>query len=203
MFCGIVEQTSIVLYRNGGEFVVQNNFQESLSLWQSIAHDGACMTITWQGESRKESGKAFYTFFVMEESMKKTNLDTKKSWDIFNVELCMKIGDRLDGHMVSWHIDTTAKVIKIKKNEDNSWSLSVSIHQQYYKLMIPKWSITINGVSLTIVNCDNMDIVSGYTICTVCLIPYTRIHTNLSQLSINNLVNIEFDMIGKYLLRSH
>lgn len=99
MFSGIIEQKAKILQIESGRFTVENTFQGSLSIGQSIAHDGACMTI----ESFKDDS---YTFFVMEESLKKTNFSQKNIGDSFNVERCLQVGDRIDGHFVSGHIDT-------------------------------------------------------------------------------------------------
>ncbi len=187
MFSGIIEHKAKILSRDGGKFRVENTFEEPLQIGQSIAHDGACMTLTSISEDA-------YEFFVMEESLSITNFCDKIEGDLFNVERSLRMWDRLDGHMVSGHIDTVWKVILKKYQEDRSCILEVSFDAKYDSLVMRKGSITINGVSLTIV-----DIMSwGFT---VSLIPLTQDWTNLWRIGVWMLVNLEFDMIGKYVAR--
>ena len=185
MFTGIVEKKSKILSSNWWRFKIENTFDpRELSIWQSIAHDWACMTIEKFDEHCLE-------FFVMEESLKKTNFDTKKSWDFFNVERCLKLWDRLDWHMVSGHIDTTWKVISFENTSDSSKVIKIEFNKNFNKLIIDKWSICVNWVSLTIIAC-------GDNFFTVSLIPLTQSLTNLWNLKIWSIVNLEFDMIWKY-----
>ena len=191
MFSGIVEWVAQILRRDGGYFTVENIFQEPLVLGQSIAHDGACMTITdvWEWS---------YSFFVMEESLSKTQLGMKKIWDLLNVERSLQIGQRLDGHMVTGHIDTTGQVISLDAHADGSWDLVVSLSPHYWDYISAKWSITINGVSLTVV--DIYPTNHGEKSIKVCLIPYTFTSTNLWWLQVWDMVNIECDMMAKYIV---
>ncbi len=184
MFSGIIEHQAKILQRRDGVFRVENTFGEVLIEWQSVAHDGACMTIT-------KSEKSYYEFFSMQESISVTNFSTKKIGDTFNVERSLKLWDRIDGHFVSGHIDTVWKVILLEKQEDGSLIFGVSYDTHYNPLVIKKWSININGVSLTVV-----DVESGGL--TVSLIPLTQDWTNLGRTKIDDSVNLEFDMLGKY-----
>lgn len=184
MFSGIIEKKAKILAIDNGTFTIENIWNTPLKIGESIAHDGACMTVT-------ESNETEYQFFVMEESIKKTNFKHKNPWDTFNVEKSLQIGSRLDGHMVSWHIDTTGKVIKISKNDDTSLYLYISFDKIFKNLIIPKGSITLSGVSLTIVE-DNPESLS------VSLIPLTQEWTNLWDLQVWDTVNIEFDIFWKY-----
>lgn len=189
MFSWIIEQKAKILNITNWTFEVENTFKEPLQIGQSIAHDGACMTLTsWNEKS--------YTFFAMQESLKVTNFWSKNIWDFFNVERCVKVWDRLDGHMVSWHIDTIWEVSNIIKNSDNSKELFVSFSQEFSKYIIPKWSITINWVSLTIVK-EWADFLS------VSLIPITQEITNLWDLNIRDKVNLEFDLVWKYIYKNN
>lgn len=186
MFSGIIEKQAKILQIESGRYTVENHFWENLQIGQSIAHDGACMTI----ESFKDNT---YTFFVMEESLKKTNFWEKNPWDTFNIERCLKVWDRLDGHFVSGHIDTTGHVTLLEKKDDASLIVWVSFDETFSKYTIEKWSIAINGTSLTIVDRNTWYI-------SVSLIPLTQDWTNLWVLKLWDTVNLEFDMIGKYIL---
>lgn len=191
MFSGIVEWVAKILHRDGGQITMQNIFQEPLVLGQSIAHDGACMTIT-------EIQDGSYSFFVMEESLSKTQLWLKKSGDFLNVERSLQFGQRVDGHMVTGHIDTTGQVMSFDVRTDGSWDLVVSLSPQYGDYILPKGSITINGVSLTVV--DKYPAEQWDILVKVCLIPYTFSSTNLWWLEVWYMVNIECDMMAKYIV---
>ncbi|MCH2188523.1 riboflavin synthase [Candidatus Gracilibacteria bacterium] len=185
MFSGIIEHKAKILDKKDGRFVIENHFGNDLKIGQSIAHDGACMTIeTFDSKT--------YSFFAMEESLNKTNFGEKNIGETFNVERCLQVGDRIDGHFVSGHIDTTGKVQSMKKNEDDSMILTVEYSKDFSDLVIPKGSITLNGTSLTITNRE-LGLVS------VWLIPLTQEITNLGDLKIGDQINIEFDMFGKYI----
>ena len=189
MFSGIIEKKAKILMKQDGLFRVENTFPQSeLTVGQSIAHDGACMTLTSFTEE-------FYEFFVMEESLSVTNFAQKNVGDFFNVERSLKVGDRLDGHIVSGHIDAIWVVKKVEKNEDNSLILTIAFNPEYDIYTIKKGSIALNWVSLTIVSTQNSEL-------SVSLIPLTQEWTNLWEQSIWNVVNIEFDMLGKYILKS-
>lgn len=187
MFTGIVEKAKI-LSINWWTLTVQNIYWKGLKVWESIAHDGACMTLTKVGHKQ-------YSFFAMEESFKKTNFGDKKSGDYFNVERSLKVWWRLDGHFVSWHIDTVGKVTKMVRNKDWSMDMFIVYPKAYNRYIIYKWSIAVNGISLTVVQ-DRANIFS------VSLIPITLEKTNLSLLKIWDKINLEFDMLAKYVLKN-
>jgi riboflavin synthase len=189
MFSWIIQAKSKILSADNWNFTVENNFSEELEIWESIAHDGTCMTIT-------SFDKEKYNFFVMQESLKLTNFSQKKSWDYFNVERSLKLNDAVNGHFVTGHIDTIWEVTKIIKNSDESIEIFVNFPNKYKNNIIDKWSITINWVSLTI--CDNWD---NYL--SVSIIPHTQEVTNLWLLQVWDNVNLEFDMIWKYINKIH
>ena len=184
MFSGIIEHQAKIISNEEWIFRIENTFDEILSIGQSVAHDGACMTIT-------KSQSDYYEFFSMQESLRVTNFWKKEVGDSFNVERCLRIGDRIDWHFVSGHIDTVGKVILLEKRDDGSLLYWVSHDPRYDTLVIEKGSITINGVSLTVVTTSE-----GYL--TVSLIPLTQDWTNLGKSKIWESVNLEFDMMGKY-----
>ncbi len=188
MFNWIVEKKSKIISINAWEYCIESTFDD-LKEWQSIAHDWACMTIT-------KIDPASYTFFTMEESLKKTNFWLKNVWDFFNVERCIRYGDRIDWHFVTWHIDSTWIVDIIENKNDGSRVIFIKFNESFNKLLIEKWSIAVNGASLTIVEVWN-DFFS------ISLIPYTLEHTNLWELKVWDTVNLEFDMLGKYVNKVH
>jgi riboflavin synthase len=185
MFTWIIEKEAKIISINWWQFEVENIFgNEKLVIWQSIAHDWACMSL-------EKFNKKTWIFFVMEESLKKTNFNTKKVWDYFNIERCLKLWDRLDWHMVSGHIDSVWKIEDINCISDWSKILKITFSSDFKNLIIDKGSITINWVSLTIIDTLNDSF-------TISLIPLTQKITNLWDLQIWNIVNLEFDMIWKY-----
>ncbi len=188
MFTWIITHQTKILSIKDWVFTVENNFGNTLPLHegQSIAHDWACMTVT-EFDDKK------YSFFAMEESFRKTNFWTKKAWDLFNLELCMQAWDRLDGHFVSWHIDTIWTVSDIEMAEDGSKKIWFSYNKERSLNVIKKWSITINWISLTVVDVDDWYL-------SVWLIPLTQEITNLWTIVIWNQVNLEFDMLWKYVI---
>ncbi len=189
MFSGIISWQAPILAIDHGTFTMYDIFGD-LTLGQSIAHDGACMTISALGQES-------YSFFVMEESFAKTNFASKKVWQSFNVERSIKYGDPVDGHFVSGHIDTTASVKMIEKKEDGSRYVTITLPSSSRPYLIDKGSIAINGVSLTVID-PKLD--TDRCLVAVSLIPYTMAHTNLGTLQIGDLVNIELDMLGKYVV---
>jgi len=195
MFSWIIESLWNIEEMDKGRVVVSCSFCEELVLGQSIAHDGACMTVT-------EIFTNSYAFFAMEESFLKTNFGKKKIGDVFNIERCLRVSDRLDGHIVTGHIDTTAVVSDLCVHDDASWTLVFQVDKQWYKNMVKKWSICVNGVSLTVVDCSLLDDDSSFSF-SVCVIPHTLTHTNLWKLSIWDLVNLEFDYLWKYILKDN
>ncbi|MCD5375174.1 riboflavin synthase [Candidatus Gracilibacteria bacterium] len=189
MFTGIIEKKSSILSVDGGKFTVENHFGSDLKVGRSIAHDGACMTI----ESFNDNA---YSFFVMEESLNKTNFGNKRPGGYFNIARCFKAEDRVDGHFVSGHIDISGVVSSLDKKTDGSLIVGVDFSEEFSKFTIKKGSIAINGVSLTVV-----DKKPAYI--SVSLIPLTQDWTNLGDLQVGESVNLEFDMLGKYILNMH
>ena len=187
MFTGIIEKKSQILKIEGSRFTVENVFwSNELQLGQSIAHDGACMTLE---EIKKDS----YSFFVMEESFRKLNFHRKQVWDYFNIERCLKADDRIDGHFVSGHVDTPWEVRVLTEVEDGSLIVWIEFEKWFSKYTIEKGSIALNGVSLTIVEKKQWFI-------SVSLIPLTQDWTNLGILKLWHTINVEFDMLWKYIL---
>ncbi len=190
MFTGIIEQTGIILsiQSNGTNktFQVKSGISSQLSIDQSLSHDGVCLTV-------EAVNKDVHTVTAIEETLVKTNLNSWKQGNIINLERCMQMNGRLDGHIVQGHVDTTALCINIE-DKNGSWEFSFEVNKQYAPLIIEKGSISINGISLTIFNVTEKSFTVG-------IIPYTYEHSNLHQLSKGEKVNLEFDIIGKYVNR--
>ena len=190
MFTGIIEQTGIIhtINRNGTNLVcwVRSSLSAALKVDQSLSHNGVCLTV-------EEINGDMHRVSAIEETLQKTNLGDWKPGNIVNLERCMLMNGRLDGHIVQGHVDTTATCnVVIEKN--GSWEYSFKLDQDFASLIIEKGSISLNGISLTIFNVTN----NGFT---VAIIPYTYMHTNMQQLKKGDTVNIEFDIIGKYVNR--
>lgn len=185
MFSWIIKNKAEILEKKSGNFKIKNIFQEILHIWESISHDWACMTLT-------EINNDYYSFFVMEESLKRTNFWNKKKWDFFNVETSVQLWDKIDGHIVSGHIDCVWKVKSIKTLQDNSKIIFIEFNEKYTNVIIEKWSITVNWVSLTVVDTWN-------NFFSISLIPLTQEITNLWNLIEWSIVNLEFDMMWKYI----
>ena len=200
MFSGIVEKMAQVVKieteQTNKHFTLRNPFGEALSIDQSIAHNGVCLTVV------KIEGD-LYTVTAMQETLRLTNLDTLQEGDWVNVERSMLMGSgRLDGHIVQGHVDQKAECIEVKET-DGSWyyrfeyeSDRTMIERGYF--CVDKGSVTINGVSLTVCEPDVVDN-KGYV--SVCIIPYTHEETNFKYIKEGTIVNIEFDILGKYLSR--
>lgn len=188
MFTGIITHQVTILKQDNGLFTIQKPIDLLVHVWQSISHDGACMSITQYDAST-------YSFFAMEESLRKTNFWSKQPWDTFNLECCVQTSSMLDGHIVSGHIDTTGTIIEKQYAADHSMMIRISYDRIRDNNVIPKGSIAINGISLTIVD-------KGEGWCSIRLIPLTLEKTNLGSIAVGDLVNIEFDMIGKYILNA-
>lgn len=189
MFTGIIECIGQVeaVHQHGAnlQFEISAPFTSELKIDQSVAHNGVCLTV----DGFTKNGN--YTVTAIAETLRKTNLGTWKLGQRVNLERCLQAGARLDGHIVQGHVDTTAKLLNITP-ENGSWLLRFSLPTGD-QLLVPKGSICINGASLTLVDVDNYEF-------SVALIPYTWEHTNLSLLKPGDPVNIEFDILGKYML---
>jgi riboflavin synthase len=167
-------------------FTIGASITPELKIDQSVAHDGVCLTVvSVHGEK--------YDVVAVEETLKRTNLGFRKPGDTVNLERCMRLGDRLDGHIVQGHVDTTAKVSRIEER-DGSWNFHFEFEAPSEHVTVPKGSVCVNGVSLTVVD-------SGEKGFSVTIIPYTFEHTGFRTLKPGDTVNIEFDVIGKYVAR--
>ncbi len=190
MFTGIIETggvvTSIEAKGTNLTFEIASSLSSSFTIDQSISHDGVCLTVETVDKDK-------HTVTAIEETLNKTNLRHWKPGSVVNIERCMQMNGRLDGHIVQGHIDTTAKCIA-RLDRGGSWEFSFEMDEEFASLIIEKGSISINGISLTLFNVTRKSF-------TVAIIPYTFEHTNLKNLQVNELVNIEFDMIGKYVNR--
>ena len=199
MFSGIVEKMAQVVKieqeLGNKHFTLRNPFGEALSIDQSIAHNGVCLTVV------KIEGD-LYTVTAMLETLNRSNLSLLKEGDWVNVERSMLLNERLDGHIVQGHVDQTARCINVHETE-GSWyyrfeyETSKEMIQRGY-LTVDKGSVCINGVSLTVCEPDIMD-GKGYV--SVCIIPYTHEETNFKYIEEGSVVNIEFDILGKYIAR--
>ena len=199
MFSGIVEALTpivkIEIEQGNKHFTLRNPFKEGTTIDQSIAHNGVCLTVV------RHDGD-LYTVTAMQETLNRTNLGVLKVGDYVNLERAMQIGDRLDGHIVQGHVDQTAVCTEVRET-DGSWSFRFEyettqemIARGYF--CVDKGSVTINGVSLTV--CEpEVKGNKGYV--SVCIIPYTYENTNFKFIRPGTIVNIEFDIIGKYLAR--
>lgn len=199
MFSGIVEKMAQVVKieqeLGNKHFTLRNPFGEALSIDQSIAHNGVCLTVVnIEGD--------LYTVTAMQETLNRSNLSLLKEGNWVNVERSMLLNKRLDGHIVQGHVDQTARCINVHETE-GSWyyrfeyETSKEMIQRGY-LTVDKGSVCINGVSLTVCEPDIMD-GKGYV--SVCIIPYTHEETNFKYIEEGSVVNIEFDILGKYIAR--
>lgn len=199
MFSGIVEALTPIVKieteQGNKHFTLRNPFKEGTSIDQSIAHNGVCLTVV------RHDGD-LYTVTAMQETLNRTNLGVVKEGDYVNLERAMQIGGRLDGHIVQGHVDQTAVCTEVKETE-GSWYFRFEyettkdmIERGYF--CVDKGSVTINGVSLTV--CEP-DIQGNKGYVSVCIIPYTYENTNFKYIQPGTIVNIEFDIIGKYLAR--
>lgn len=191
MFTGIIETTGTIerIEAEGSNkhFYIQANITSELKIDQSVAHNGVCLTVV-------ELQNNIYKVTAIEETLKRTNLDAAQVGDKVNLERCMAVNSRFDGHIVQGHIDETA-FCKSIENKNGSWLFTFQIQNKANKsLMVEKGSICVNGISLTIANTED-------DLFTVAIIPYTFEHTNLQQIKTGNSVNIEFDIVGKYVAK--
>ena len=191
MFTGIIESIGKVknIEKDGKNyhFTFQSDISKNLKIDQSVAHNGVCLTVTSQNNMEHQV-TAIY------ETIQKTNMSSLKIGSLVNLERCLKIGDRLDGHMVQGHVDDTVVCTKINE-EDGSWRIGFEGENLNEKLIVDKGSICINGTSLTVAKINNKFV-------EVAIIPYTYENTNFKQLKLNDMVNIEYDILGKYILKN-
>ncbi|MDP5081100.1 MAG: riboflavin synthase [Winogradskyella sp.] len=190
MFTGIIENIGLIekLEKEGGNLHITINapITSELKIDQSVAHNGVCLTVV-------SINGGTYTVTAIQETLDKTNLGLLTKNTLVNIERAMKLGDRLDGHIVQGHVDQTAKCTSIKE-EDGSWVFTFEYDKDFNNITIEKGSVTVNGVSLTVINSE----VNSFS---VAIIPYTYANTTFRTLKINDRVNLEFDVIGKYVKR--
>ena len=190
MFTGIIESVgSIVLVQDAGtnkQFWISSPLSAGFKPDQSIAHNGVCLTV----ESVKDDS---HQVTAVQETLQKTNISEWKTGDCVNLEQCLTLNSRLDGHIVQGHVDTTA-TCTAKEELNGSWKCSFQFHEKFAPLIIEKGSICVNGISLTAFDVTENSFA-------VAIIPYTFEHTNMQQIKTGDKVNIEFDMVGKYVVR--
>lgn len=207
MFSGIVEALTPIIKieseQGNKHFTLCNPFKDGTTIDQSIAHNGVCLTVVKTNDQMVNGEMVnVYTVTAMQETLNRTNLGVLKEGDYVNLERAMQLGDRLDGHIVQGHVDQTAVCTEVKET-DGSWYFRFEyettpemIKRGYF--CVDKGSVTINGVSLTV--CDP-DIQGNKGFVSVCIIPYTYENTNFKFIQPGTIVNLEFDIIGKYLAR--
>ena len=192
MFTGIIETLGIITaIRKENENLhisIVSSITNELKIDQSVAHNGICLTVIAIENDT-------YTVTAIQETILKTNLGEWKINDIVNLERAMKLGDRLDGHIVQGHVDQIGICKSIAETE-GSWRYTFEYEPAFKNITIEKGSITVNGVSLTVVNSKNTEF-------SVAIIPYTYNNTNFKDFKIGTKINLEFDVIGKYVSKLH
>jgi riboflavin synthase len=187
MFTGIIETLGTIqeIRKDGDNLHVRVNssITKELKIDQSVAHNGVCLTVI-------DLENDTYTVTAIRETIEKTNLGNWKKGDLLNLERAMKLGDRLDGHIVQGHVDQIGTCISVKE-ANGSWYYTFEYDEKISNITIEKGSITVNGVSLTVVNSRKNEF-------SVAIIPYTYEHTNFKNFEVGTKINLEFDVIGKY-----
>ncbi len=190
MFTGIIENTGTItaIETRGSNrtFWIESSLAPDLKTDQSVSHNGVCLTV-------EETIGNRYRVTAIDETLQKTTLGCWQAGTLVNLERCMQLNGRIDGHIVQGHVDTTATCTSLVQKE-GSWEFSFEMNPSFAALVIEKGSIAVNGISLTLFNVTG----NGFT---VAIIPYTYAHTNMNRLKQGDTVNIEFDMIGKYVNR--
>ncbi len=192
MFTGIIETLGTIQEirkeNSNVHITISSSITNELKIDQSVAHNGVCLTVVAIQDDR-------YTVTAIDETLQKTNLSHWSANDIVNLERAMKLGDRLDGHIVQGHVDQVGTCIQADET-NGSWKYTFEYDSNLNNITIEKGSITVNGVSLTVVD-SQKDRFS------VAIIPYTYEHTNFNTFTVGTKVNLEFDVIGKYVSRLH
>jgi riboflavin synthase len=190
MFTGIIETlgviTNMVKEQDNLHLTIKSSITNELKIDQSVAHNGVCLTVVGVHDDE-------YTVTAIKETLSKTNIGNLKIASSVNLERAMKLGDRLDGHLVQGHVDETGICTRIE-NQNGSTVFTFEYTSEKNNITIEKGSITINGISLTVIN-------STDTSFSVAIIPYTFNNTSFKNLAVNDTVNLEFDVIGKYVSR--
>ena len=187
MFTGIIETLGIVQEikkdKDNVHITIASSITNELQIDQSVAHNGICMTVVGINNN-------LYTVTAIGETIKKTNISHWQIGDCVNLERAMKLGDRLDGHIVQGHVDQVGTCI-VAKETNGSWYYTFEYDEELGNITIEKGSVTVNGVSLTVVDSRKNEF-------SVAIIPYTFEHTNFKNFKVGTKVNLEFDVIGKY-----
>jgi riboflavin synthase len=192
MFTGIIESLGTVKEirqdQDNLHLTISSKLTPELKIDQSVAHNGICLTVVALEADA-------YTVTAIRETIEKTNIGDWIKGSSVNLERAMKLGDRLDGHIVQGHVDQTG-ICKSVENANGSWYYTFEYDENLNNVTIEKGSITVNGVSLTVVNSKKNEF-------SVAIIPYTYEHTNFNSFQVGTKVNLEFDVIGKYVARLH
>lgn len=190
MFTGIIEtlgEIAQIKKEQGNLHIsIKSDISKDLKIDQSVAHNGVCLTVVDLKDDE-------HTVTAIDETLQKTNIGNLKVGDLVNLERCMQMNGRLDGHIVQGHVDQTAKCINLLE-ADGSWIFTFEYDASKGNVTVEKGSVCVNGISLTVVN-------SGANTFSVAIIPYTFEHTNLQNVKPGDFVNIEFDIIGKYVAK--
>jgi len=190
MFTGIIQNFSKVIdiQRNGTNLNLwlSSAITNELKIDQSVAHNGICLTVVAISDDK-------YMVTAVAETIQRTNISHWEIDELINIELAMSASLRLDGHIVQGHVDQTA-ICKLIENQNGSWLFTFQLDNSSNQILVDKGSICVNGVSLTVVNPTKNEF-------SVAIIPYTFEHTNFKNFRIGSVVNIEFDIIGKYILK--
>lgn len=191
MFTGIVETTGTIteVISNGSNhtFWIESSISPQLKVDQSVSHSGVCLTV-------EEINGNQHRVTAIDETLQKTNLGAWEVATLVNLERCLQLNDRLDGHLVQGHVDTTGTCTKVKVKE-GSWEFEIEFPGKFSGLVIEKGSVCLNGISLTAFEVKRKKF-------RVAIIPYTFNHTNIKELKKGDRVNIEFDMVGKYIINN-
>lgn len=197
MFTGIIESLGIVHKiekdRSNIHFTISSPISNELKIDQSLCHDGVCLTVVEKGELPDAHQTPFHVVTAVEETLRRTNLGAWQPGTLVNLERSLAMGGRLDGHMVQGHVDTVATCTEVLET-GGSWRFTFRYQPSPEHILVDKGSVCLNGVSLTVVE-PRDDLFS------VAIIPYTWEHTNFKTLKAGDPVNIEFDIIGKYISR--
>lgn len=190
MFSGIIEGLGEVVAiqkeKSNLHITVKAPFTNELKVDQSVAHNGVCLTVV-------NIQNDCYTVTAIDETIQKTNIGLLNSGDKINLERCLKVGDRLDGHIVQGHVDQRAVCTKMQET-NGSWIFTFEYDTTKGNVTVEKGSVCVNGVSLTVVNSKDNSF-------SVCVIPYTFENTNFKTIQPGSVVNIEFDIVGKYIAK--
>jgi riboflavin synthase len=190
MFTGIIEALGRITHvrkdRSNVHFTIASSISDQLKIDQSVSHNGVCLTVVAVLDGT-------HTVTAIEETLMRTHLNTWQVGTLVNLERCMVMGGRLDGHIVQGHVDTTG-ICTQAEDRDGSWLYRFAFEPSHERILVNKGSVCVNGVSLTVVEPTFLDF-------GVAIIPYTYEHTTFQSIEVGTVVNLEFDVIGKYVAR--